>query len=84
MTYLLVILSVVMLLCGILVLFGQESLLRLPRVEGPATGHLSKMERVVAGSVLVFVGVLLATTTYSSFVIGNPYWFMERVFGLFT
>jgi hypothetical protein len=84
MSYLLPILSAGFVFFGALVFVGRESLLRIPRVDGPSSWHFSKHKRWAVGGVLVFVGMLLSATTYSIVVRGDPYWFIEHVFQLFT
>ena len=84
MSYLLSVLSAGFVLIGIVVLLRKESCLRLPRFDGPNSSEITGAERGVVGGTFLFVGILLSVTTYSIVAKGNPYWFIDHVFGLFT
>ena len=84
MSYLLIVLSVGLVSAGVLILVGKGSLLRLPSIYGPCDGNFSRQQQWIVGGVLLFVGMLLSATTYSIVVRGNPYWFIDYVFQLFT
>ena len=81
-TVLLSVFAVPIFIAGVLFLVGKEQLLflksELPRM--PIRG----VERLAIGLSFSFVGMLLLVTAYSIYVVGEPFWFLDKVFGLIT
>lgn len=75
-------LSFPLLLIGIMVLVGKEKALFFKAESSVKT--ISVAERIIFGFVLCFIGGLLAVSAWSIFFSGNPYWLLEKVFGIIT
>mgnify|MGYP000947077585 FL=1 len=81
-TVLLSVFAVPIFIAGVLFLVGKEQLLflksELPRMP------IRRVERLAIGLSFSFVGMLLLVTAYSIYVVGEPFWFLDKVFGLIT
>lgn len=78
---LLSLIAIPMCISGVLFLAGKQQKLFL-KSEIPHT-PIRRTDRIAIGLTCSFVGMLLIATAYAAYI-GEPFWFLEKVFGLMT
>jgi len=75
------VLGVVMFIGGILFLANKQHWTYISGIDNPRP--LATKERLVVGFALLAIGVSFLATLFGMFVVGNPHWFVDHLFGLF-